>query len=250
MVTDPPYGVRYDPEWRNRAGLGSTKRTGKVQNDDRADWREAWALFAGEVCYVWHGALHAATVANSLEANGFLVRAQLIWAKQSLVMGRGHYHWQHEPCWYAVRGTGHWVGGRKQTMLWQIATHGQDIETTHGTQKPVRCMQRPIENNSVAGEAVYDPFCGSGTTIIAAETTSRKCYAIEVSPSYVDVAVLRWEAFTGKSATLASDGRTFTDVAVLRRKAPNFAAAETRIPRSTRDPTGGGRLSVSSDFKA
>ena len=66
MVTDPPYGVEYDPAWRNRAGLSATRRTGKVENDDRADWREAWALFPGEVAYVWHGALHAAAVAESL----------------------------------------------------------------------------------------------------------------------------------------------------------------------------------------
>ena len=65
MVTDPPYGVQYDPSWRNQAGAAKTKRTGKVLNDDRADWREAWALFPGDVAYVWHGALHAATVADS-----------------------------------------------------------------------------------------------------------------------------------------------------------------------------------------
>jgi hypothetical protein len=68
MVTDPPYGVEYDPLWRNEAGAAKTKRTGKVLNDDRADWREAWALFPGDVAYVWHGALHAATVAESLMA--------------------------------------------------------------------------------------------------------------------------------------------------------------------------------------
>ena len=151
MVTDPPYGVEYDPAWRNRAGLSATRRTGKVENDDRADWREAWALFPGEVAYVWHGALHAAAVAESLEACGFDIRAQIVWAKDRLVLGRGHYHWQHEPCWYAVKGAGHWSGDRKQTTLWQIASRGQDAETAHGTQKPVECMRRPIENNSSPG---------------------------------------------------------------------------------------------------
>ena len=75
MVSDPPYGVEYDPTWRNKAGAASTRRTGKVLNDDRADWREAWALFPGDVAYVWHGALHAATVAESLEAAGFAIRS-------------------------------------------------------------------------------------------------------------------------------------------------------------------------------
>ena len=121
------------------------------------------------------------------------------------MLGRGHYHWQHEPCWYAVRGGGHWFGDRKQTTLWQIASRGQDTETVHGTQKPVECMKRPIENNSSPGQAVYEPFSGSGTTIIAAEMTGRACHAIELSPAYVDVAVQRWQAFTGEQAVLEGE---------------------------------------------
>lgn len=215
MVTDPPYGVEYDPAWRNRAGLGNTQRVGKVENDHRADWREAWALFPGEVAYVWHGALHAAKVAESLEASGFQIRAQIIWAKDRLVMGRGHYHWQHEPCWYGVRGTGHWAGGRKQTTLWQIASKGQDADTIHGTQKPVECMRRPIENNSAPGQAIYEPFSGSGTTLIAAEVTGRSCHAIELNAAYVDVAIMRWQAFTGQQATLEGGG-TLEEVRAMR----------------------------------
>ncbi len=217
MVTDPPYGVEYDPAWRNRAGLSTTKRTGKVENDHRADWREAWALFPGEVAYVWHGALHAVTVAKSLVACGFDIRAQIVWAKDRLVMGRGHYHWQHEPCWYAVRGTGHWAGDRKQTTLWQIANRAQDAETVHGTQKPVECMRRPIVNNSSPGQAVYEPFSGSGTTLIAAEMEGRACHAIELNPAYVDVAVQRWQAFTGQAATLEATGETFEAVGTQRK---------------------------------
>jgi DNA modification methylase len=217
LVSDPPYGVDYDPAWRNRAGVGATKRVGTVENDHRADWREAWALFPGEVAYVWHGALHAATVAESLTATGFEIRAQIIWAKERLVMSRGHYHWQHEPCWYAVRGTGHWQGDRKQTTLWQIASRGQDAETIHGTQKPVECMRRPIENNSSPGQAVYEPFSGSGTTIIAAEMSGRACHAIELSPAYVDVAIQRWQAFSGESATHEPTGLSFSATAEERR---------------------------------
>ena len=214
MVTDPPYGVSYDPEWRNRAGASETKRVGKVMNDDRADWRAAWALFSGEVAYVWHGALHAAVVAESLEAAGFAIRSQIIWAKERLVLSRGHYHWQHEPCWYAVRssGTGHWSGDRKQTTLWSIPSGDQDADTVHGTQKPVDCMRRPMLNNSSPGQAVYEPFCGSGSSLIAAETTGRVCHAVELDPAYVDVALLRWQAFTGKEAVLEGEGRSFADV--------------------------------------
>jgi DNA modification methylase len=185
MVTDPPYGVNYDPDWRNRAGVSETKRTGRVMNDDRADWREAWDLFPGDVAYVWHGALHATSVAESLRLAGFDVRRQIIWAKERLVLSRGDYHWQHEPCWYAVRRktNGHWSGDRKQTTLWAIPSRDQDTATVHGTQKPVECMRRPILNNSSPGQAVYEPFSGSGTTIIAAETTGRCCYALELDPA-------------------------------------------------------------------
>ncbi|HYZ22559.1 MAG TPA: DNA methyltransferase, partial [Rhodopila sp.] len=192
-------------------------RIGKVANDDRADWRAAWALFPGDVAYVWHGALHAAKVAESLEATGFQIRTQIVWAKDRFVLSRGDYHWQHEPCWYAVRGTGHWAGDRRQTTLWQIANRDQDADTAHGTQKPVECMKRPIENNSSPGQAVYEPFCGSGTTIIAAEITGRSCYAIELDPIYVDVAVRRWQDFTGQTAILQADQRDFFDVAGERR---------------------------------
>ena len=214
MVSDPPYGVEYDPGWRNKAGAAATKRTGKVLNDDRADWREAWALFPGDVAYVWHGALHASTVIESLEAAGFTIRSQIIWAKERLVLSRGDYHWQHEPCAYSVRkgGKGHWAGDRKQTTLWRIPSRDQDADTIHGTQKPVECMRRPILNNSSPGQAVYEPFMGSGTTLIAAETAGRVCYGIELNPAYVDVAVERWQQFTGKAAMLDGSGERFADL--------------------------------------
>lgn len=209
MVTDPPYGVAYDPTWRHRAGVNKSARTGKVRNDEKADWGEAWALFPGAIAYVWHGALHATTVAESLTQQGFTIRAQIIWAKERLVIGRGDYHWQHEPCWYAVRSKGNWTGDRKQTTLWTISSKGQDTDTVHGTQKPVECMRRPILNNSCAGDPVYDPFLGSGTTLIAAQTSGRTCVALEIDPAYVDVAVRRWQSFTGKKALRVGDGRAF-----------------------------------------
>jgi DNA modification methylase len=215
MVTDPPYGVEYDAAWRETAGInGPGAASGKVLNDDRADWREAWALFPGDVAYVWHAGLFAGVVADSLTACDFTLRSQIIWAKSQMVMSRGDYHWHHEPCWYAVRNkkTGHYCGDRKQTTLWQIPKP-QKSETGHSTQKPVECMKRPIENNSSPGQAVYEPFSGSGTTIIAGEMTGRHIYAIELNPAYVDVAVKRWQEFTGKEATLEATGATFAHVA-------------------------------------
>ena len=204
MVTDPPYGVEYDPEWRMDAGLtGNTARMGKVMNDDRADWTEAWKLFPGDVAYVYHAGVFASTVQQSLERAGFAIRAQIIWAKDRLALSRGDYHWQHEPCWYAVRegGKGHRTDDRTQTTLWSIPAR-DDAGHGHGTQKPMECMARPIRNHDAL--LVTDPFLGSGTTLIAAEQLGRKCYGMEISPAYCDVIVKRWEILTGKKATIST----------------------------------------------
>ena len=218
MVTDPPYGVEYDPDWRNKAvrsngaAIGG-RATGVVLNDERADWAAAWNLFPGDVAYVWHAGLFAGVVQASLETSGFQMRSQIVWAKSNFAIGRGDYHWKHEPCWYAVRkgATGRWEGDRSQTTVWEIAKPAKS-ETGHGTQKPVECMKRPIENNSKPGDAIYEPFSGSGTTIIAAEMTGRRAFAIELNPLYVDVAVRRWQEFTGETAILEADGRSFAQV--------------------------------------
>lgn len=214
MVTDPPYGVEYDPKWRADAGVNKNdKKLGEVLNDDRADWMEAWALFPGDVAYVWHAGKFTAVVSDSLAAAGFEMRSQIIWAKDRFALSRGDYHWQHEPCWYAVRqtGKGHWAGDRSQSTIWKIKSRDDD-GVGHGTQKPVECMRRPIENNSSPGQAVYEPFSGSGTTIIAAEQTGRCCYAIELNPAYVDVAIKRWQDFTGQQAVLVESGKTYEEM--------------------------------------
>ncbi|HEY2535211.1 MAG TPA: DNA methyltransferase [Xanthobacteraceae bacterium] len=220
MVTDPPYGVEYDPQWRHLAKRATNGRLLSVGahavaqplNDGRIDWRDAWAHFPGDVAYVWHAGRHTSGVQASLEAVNFDIRSQIIWAKNNIVIGRGHYHWQHEPCWYAVRRgkSGHWSGDRMQSTLWQIDKPLRS-ETGHSTQKPVACMARPITNNSRPGDAVYDPFLGSGTTVIAAEMAGRHCLALEISAAFVDVAVKRWEAFTGQDATL-EDGTSYKAV--------------------------------------
>lgn len=208
MVTDPPYGVEYDANWRSETKRADGTAIGafavaKVSNDDRADWREAWALFPGDVAYVWHADKKGHIAAASLESCELNIRAQIIWSKNNMVIGRGDYHSKHEPCWYAVRKgrKGHYCGGRKQTTVWEINKPTKS-ETGHSTQKPVECMKRPIENNSSPGQAIYEPFCGSGTTIIAGEITGRVIHAIEINPQYVDIAVKRWENFTGETAEL------------------------------------------------
>jgi DNA modification methylase len=224
MVTDPPYGVALEPEWREAAGLNRrTRQGGQILNDHGVDWSAAWALFPGDVAYIWHAGIHAAPVAIELERFGFEIRSQIIWSKQHFVISRGAYHWQHEPCWYVVRkgAKAHWRGDRKQTTIWEVPNlnpfGGEAVSeneaTGHSTQKPVELMRRPILNHTRPGEACYDPFLGSGTTLIAAQSIGRCCYAIEIDPRYVDVSVRRWQQFAGESAVLDGDGRTFEQVA-------------------------------------
>jgi DNA modification methylase len=205
MSTDPPYGVSYDPEWRHEMGLNDSDRTGTVANDHRVDWTDAYRLFPGRVAYVWHAGRYAGELSSHLAAAEFEVRTQIIWRKPRFAISRGHYHWQHEPCYYAVRpgGSAKWCGDRSQSTVWDIPMKESaqaDAETKHGTQKPVECMARPIRNHGGRDDDVYDPFLGSGTTLIAAEQLGRRCFAMELDPSYCDVAVLRWQNFTGKKA--------------------------------------------------
>lgn len=209
MVTDPPYGVNYDADWRNGALREGKKiggrAVGKVTNDDRADWTPAWVLFPGDTAYVWHGGNHAPVVAESLDNAGFEIRSQIIWVKNNIVIGRGNYHWQHEPCWYVVRKgrKSGYLGDRKQSTAWFIDKPKAN-ETGHSTQKPVECMRRPIINNSKTGDRVYDPFLGSGTTLIAAETEDRICLGLEIAPEYCDIIIARWSELTGQKAELIS----------------------------------------------
>jgi DNA modification methylase len=224
MVTDPPYGVEYDPNWRERAGLGRQRETGTIANDDQVDWTAAYRLFSGPVAYVWHAGIHAAEVARGLEAAGFRIRAQIIWAKQHFALSRGDYHWKHEPCWYAVREgqSSNWSGDRTQSTVWEVANLNpiggtrEEPATGHSAQKPVELMRRPILNNTQRGDIVYDPFLGSGTTLVAAERTDRICYGLDLDPRYVDVIVRRWQNLTGNVAVLEADGRSFDQVAAER----------------------------------
>jgi len=191
MVTDPPYGVEYDPAWRQRLKINKNNmKLGKVQNDNNADWKEAYSLFGGNIVYVWHAGKHASIVEAGLKECGFEIRNQIIWAKDKAALSRGDYHWRHEPCWYAVRNKGYWCGDRSQNTVWNINAR-EDGGQGHGTQKPVECMARPIKNNTYEMESVYDPFLGSGTTMVAAHQLNRKCYGMEIDPKYCQVIVDR-----------------------------------------------------------
>jgi DNA modification methylase/predicted nucleic acid-binding protein len=245
MVTDPPYGVDFDPTWRK----GSEQRTYMADRPNKETlWKEAWDLFAGEVVYIWHGSWDMPRLYQTLVDMKFDVRAQIIWNKDRFIIGRGHYCFNHEPCLYAVRkmGTAHWQGARDQPTVWTIKHQSSD--TNHGAQKPVECMRRPIENSSSPGQAVYEPFCGSGTTIIAAEMTGRACHAIEISPTYCDVTILRWQAFTGQTAT-RTDGTPY-DAAQRQAVQTDRRAAPAGVDDDRLRYPPGGPVRAAADFAA
>ena len=239
LATDPPYGVSYDATWRDGVynGLGPAgrpymridghraaedatrapaQRRGRtvghrnttISGDTRADWSEAFELVPSlEVAYVWCATSGMIEVASGLERIGFELRQQIIWAKTQAAMSRSAYNWQHEPCWYAVRKgkTASWRGSHSDTTLWEMASPkmimggSTEEKCDHPTQKPVEAMSRAIGHH--AGN-VYEPFSGSGTTLMAAETLGRRCFAIEIDPKYVQVALERWQNFSGAKAVL------------------------------------------------
>ncbi len=240
LTTDPPYGVSLDGSWRDGVynALGPAEKTymrvsGQPNADDatrapggahgrtrghrhttlsgdtRVDWSEAFALVPSlQVGYVWHAGVHAAEVATGLKAIGLEIVAQVIWDKGLFAMGRSWYHWSHEPCW-VVRRAGAKVpfrGSRDQATIWRVPSPkmimggSTEAKEDHPTQKPLLLFETPIRNHLKVGEGVYDPFLGSGTTLIAAERTGCACLALEIDPLYVEVALRRWERFSGAEA--------------------------------------------------
>jgi DNA modification methylase len=234
MVTDPPFGIELDSEWRDRAGLNKhgpaeasymKKRTAghtntTISGDTRADWSEAFALVPSlEVAYVWHASKFTAEVLAGLLGIGFVHHQQIIWNKGRTVLTRTLYWFQHEPCWFVRKKNAPWFGkAGENSTIWDspspkfIMGGSDEDKWDHPTQKPVELMRRPILNHLRRGELVYEPFLGSGTTLAAAELTERVCYGIELDPKYVDVVIQRWQQLTKREAML-EDGRAFDAVA-------------------------------------
>jgi hypothetical protein len=231
MVSDPPFGISLDTEWRDRAGLndcgGPTvkKRTSghtqtKIIGDTRVDWSEAFALVPSlEVAYVFHASQFTREVLDGLLGIGFVHHQQIIWNKGRPVLTRTLYWFQHEPIWFVRRKNAPWYGkAGENTTVWdapspKLMMGGSDEEKfDHPNQKPLSTYRRPILNHTRRGELIYEPFLGSGTALAAAELTGRVCCAIEIDPQYVDVSIQRWQKLAGKKAVLEGDGRTFDEV--------------------------------------
>jgi len=208
MITDPPYGVQYESDWRDYAkGRKNTdkKRTHAMtlKNDDIADWYEAYSLFSGNIMYIWHADKFSHIIREGIEKCDFQPKQQIIWSKNNHVLNSVDYHYKHEPCWFAVRNNykKYWKGDRKQTTIWEVPMVSTKNREGHPTQKPVELYVMAIVNHTNPGEYIYDPFGGSGTLMVACEKTDRRAVMIELDPAYCDMIVQRYETFTGKKAT-------------------------------------------------
>lgn len=207
LWTDPPYGVNY---------TGKTSRALTIRNDDASGLQSLLErsfmtidqiLEPGAPIYVCHPAgSYLVTFAKAFIGPGWQLRQTLVWVKNSMVLGHGDYHYRHEGLFYGYkpgpgrRGRGHdgWYGGDAETSVFEIARPPASRE--HPTAKPTELVRRCLKNSAAPEDLVLDPFCGSGTTIIAAEQCGRRACGIELDPRYVDVIVDRWQAFTGLRA--------------------------------------------------
>lgn len=207
LLTDPPYGVGYS---------GKTPRGMQMQNDTSEGLTEFLSaafvaidavIAAGAPIYLFHPAGPASVCfSTAISTAGWDIRQGLVWVKDSLVLGHGDFHYRHEPILYAGkpgkplgRGRAGWYGGHAETSVFEVSRPKANRD--HPTAKPVELVSRLMANSSTFGDLVFDPFLGSGSSLVAAERLSRRLYGIEIDPAYLEVAIARWEGFTGKRAT-------------------------------------------------
>lgn len=213
-LTDPPYNVGY---------VGKTAAAMTIRNDAmsgeafRVFLRDAYiaadaSMKPGAVFYIWHADSEGYNFRGAAADMGWTIRQCLIWQKNSMVLGRQDYHWQHEPCLYGWKeGAAHlWAADRKQTTLLDFARPARNEQ--HPNMKPVALIEYQMLNNTKGGDMVLDSFGGSGTTLIAAEKNGRVARLMELDPRYCDVIVRRWQQFTGRQAVLENTTKTFDEV--------------------------------------
>ncbi len=228
IFTDPPYGMSYGGgrsagEYSKLPGGRGIKRYGMIKNDDlqgddlialvrdalataKAKAKEGAAAYA---CFTWRT---YAEFEAALESAGYEVKACIVWDKKSIGLGISHYRPQHEFIFYCG---GQWYGDKSQSDVWYMS-RGNTGAYVPPTQKPVELIERALHNSSKKGDLVIDCFGGSGSTLIACESTGRSARLMELDPKYVDVIVRRWQEFTGKQASLEATGQSFADVAAGR----------------------------------
>ena len=230
FATDPPYLVDYDGtnhphKWGERDKNKDWSDTYGTTWDDAAANPELYDKFVGVAVadailpnaawYCWHASRRQALLESVWEKHGAFVHQQIIWSKDRPILTRSWYMWQHEPCFFGwVRpNKPHRCANDHPRSIWNVPTIRPGAQTDHPTSKPVELFIVPMSQHTKAGDICYEPFAGSGSQIIAAEQTGRRCYAIEISPIYVDVCVRRWEEFTGRKAERISDRTNAPDIA-------------------------------------
>ncbi|WP_423209312.1 site-specific DNA-methyltransferase [Paracoccus yeei] len=227
FATDPPYLVDYDGSnhpTRNRdwsASYGTTwddSSQGAELYENFIAAAVAEAITEDAAWYCWHASRRQAMLEACWEKAGAFVHQQIIWVKDRGVLTRSHYLWKHEPCFMGWRRPNRPPKVAEQTLpsTWEMASFTKDERPDHPTPKPLDAFGIPMRQHVARGGLCYEPFCGSGSQIMAGEANDRRVFAMEISPAYVDVALERWQAETGTDAILDGDGRTFAEVTVER----------------------------------
>ena len=218
VFTDPPYNVDYTGYTKEKLKIQSDKMTTEEFVDFLQGTFASYRVVIkpGASMYVCHPSSFQREFQNAIEAAGFAVRAQIIWAKNTFAWGFGRYKFQHEPIFYChLDGESDaWYGDKTQSTLWQEKKPAAN--RLHPTMKPVELIERALRNSSKAGDLVVDLFGGSGSTMIACEKTGRSSALMELDPKYADVIVKRWQEFTGKQAVLEETGLSFEAEAAVR----------------------------------
>lgn len=204
LITDPPYNVSYE---------GKTKDNLKIQNDNlnsedfRTFLRDAFknaddVMREGAAFYIWYASSEAINFESACNDAGWKIRQNLIWEKNTFVLGRQDYQWNHEPCLYGWKdGAAHtWMSDRKQTTI--LKFNRPIRNDIHPTMKPIPLFNYQIKNSTRSGDKVLDLFGGSGTTIMACEQNGRTAYVMEYDPKYADAIIDRWQTYTGEKAVL------------------------------------------------
>ena len=226
LSTDPPYCVDYTG---NDRPIHDGKPSGKdwshlyreVDIEDLEEFLDSVfhaclpRVEPNAAVYVWHAHIQQPTIARVFEKHDLLLHQVLVWVKPTATFGHSYYRWKHEPCafgWRRGHKPAHGFGALES--VWEVDWEGKArlVAQSHPTTKPLRLFEIPMEVHTRPGAVVLEPFSGSGSQLIAAEKLARRCRALEISPAFVDVALKRWEAATGKAATLEGDGRSFAEV--------------------------------------
>jgi DNA modification methylase len=223
FATDPPYLVDYDGSnhpTRNKdwsASYGTTwddSSQGAELYDGFIAAAVAEAIAEDAAWYCWHASRRQAMLEACWEKAGAFVHQQIIWVKDRGVLTRSHYLWKHEPCFMGWRRPNRPPKVAEETLpsTWALPSFAKDDRPDHPTPKPLDAFGIPMRQHVARGGLCYEPFSGSGSQIMAGEANGRRVFAMEISPAYVDVAVERWQAETGRDAILDGDGRTFAQV--------------------------------------